>query len=142
MYCGQNRRNIRRGYLPRRFLLGCNTSLFFRHRQIAERRSCGENCFECGSCSSSQSHSNRMANTTGRKFGGREKGTPNKLTKELRGVLKNLLHYELENLPHQLEKLQPKERVELIIKLLPYGMPRVEQTSYRVGELNPDNMWD
>ncbi len=83
-----------------------------------------------------------MANTTGRKFGGREKGTPNKLTKELRGVLKNLLHYELENLPHQLEKLQPKERIELIIKLLPYGMPRVEQTSYRVGELNPDNMWD
>ena len=29
-----------------------------------------------------------MANTTGNKFGGRTKGTPNKLTKELRELLK------------------------------------------------------
>ena len=28
-----------------------------------------------------------MANTTGVKYGGRQKGTPNKLTKELRSVL-------------------------------------------------------
>ena len=31
-----------------------------------------------------------MANTTGKKFGGRQKGTPNKLTKELRSALKDV----------------------------------------------------
>ena len=29
-----------------------------------------------------------MANTTGLKYGGRQKGTPNRLTKELRAILK------------------------------------------------------
>jgi hypothetical protein len=32
-----------------------------------------------------------MANTTGKKYGGRQKGTPNKLTKELRTLLKDKL---------------------------------------------------
>ena len=36
-----------------------------------------------------------MANTTGNKYGGREKGTPNRLTKELRTLLKNILYQEL-----------------------------------------------
>ena len=39
-----------------------------------------------------------MANTTGKKFGGREKGTPNRLTKELRPVLKDLVSQELEKI--------------------------------------------
>jgi len=33
-----------------------------------------------------------MANNTGKKYGGREAGTPNRLTKELRATLKNVLH--------------------------------------------------
>lgn len=32
-----------------------------------------------------------MANITGKKFGGREKGTPNVLTKEVRTVLKAIV---------------------------------------------------
>ena len=32
-----------------------------------------------------------MANNTGKKYGGRQKGTPNKLTKEIRTVLKEFL---------------------------------------------------
>ena len=35
-----------------------------------------------------------MANTTGLKYGGRQKGTPNKLTKELRAILKKTCHAE------------------------------------------------
>ena len=33
-----------------------------------------------------------MANTTGNKYGGRVKGTPNRLTKELRTVLKDIFY--------------------------------------------------
>jgi len=36
-----------------------------------------------------------MANNTGKKFGGREKGTPNVLTKEVRAVLKAVVFEEV-----------------------------------------------
>ena len=61
-----------------------------------------------------------MANTTGKKYGGREKGTPNRLTKELRTILKDVLYNELERLEELLESLESKERLELVIKILPY----------------------
>ena len=61
-----------------------------------------------------------MANTTGKKFGGREKGTPNRLTKELRSVLKDIVYQELEEIEKHLNELEPKERIELVLKLMPY----------------------
>ena len=33
-----------------------------------------------------------MANTTGKKYGGRELGTPNKLTKELKQAINNVIY--------------------------------------------------
>ena len=57
-----------------------------------------------------------MANTSGMKYGGRQKGTPNRLTKELRTILKDVLYYELEKIEELLESLEPKERLELVIK--------------------------
>ena len=73
-------------------------------------------------------------NTTGKKFGGRKKGTPNIITKELRIVLKNFLFEELKNMPDHLEKLDTKERLELIIKLLPYALPKVTNVSHTTNE--------
>ena len=52
-----------------------------------------------------------MANTTGKKYGGREKGTPNRLTKELRSVLKDIVYQELEKIEEHLNELGPKERL-------------------------------
>ena len=54
-----------------------------------------------------------MANTTGKKFGGRQKGTPNRLTRELRAVLKDLIHEELETLHERLDHLDPKKHLEV-----------------------------
>lgn len=70
----------------------------------------------------------------GYKTGGRQQGTPNKLTRELRSILKNILAKELESLPDKLEKLEPKERLEMIIKLMPYVLPKIETVSMNVGE--------
>ena len=75
-----------------------------------------------------------MANTTGVKYGGRQKGTPNKLTKELRSVLKDILYQELEQIQEHLETLNPKERVELLIKLMPYALPKVTSVSHTTNE--------
>ena len=76
-----------------------------------------------------------MANTTGNKYGGREKGTPNRLTKELRTLLKDILYQELEQIQERLELLKPKERLELLIKLIPYVLPKVTSVSHTTNEL-------
>ena len=75
-----------------------------------------------------------MANTTGKKYGGRQKGTPNRITKELRSVLKDVLYQELEQIQEYLETLNSKERVELLIKLMPYILPKVTSISHTTNE--------
>ena len=52
-----------------------------------------------------------MANTTGLKYGGIEKGAPNILTKELSAILKETLYKELEGIGERLEQFEPKERI-------------------------------
>ena len=75
-----------------------------------------------------------MTNTTGNKYGGRQKGTPNWLTKELRTLLKNILYQELEEIQERLELLKPKERLELLIKLMPYVLPKTTSISHTINE--------
>ena len=75
-----------------------------------------------------------MANTTGKKFGGRKKGTPNRLTKELRTILKNVLYNELDNIEELLESLEPKERLELVIKILPFIIPKEDKIGHTYNE--------
>ena len=68
------------------------------------------------------------------KTGGRKLGTPNKVTSELRDSLKQVIDGELISLSERLEELEPKERVELLIKLLPYIMPKVQTVSHTQDE--------
>jgi hypothetical protein len=75
-----------------------------------------------------------MANTTGNKYGGRTKGTPNRLTKELRTVLKDVVYRELESIELRLDELDPKERIELTIKLMPYVFPKLQSISHNTNE--------
>ena len=65
---------------------------------------------------------------------GRTAGKPNKITSELRDSLKQVIDGELNSLSERLEELEPKERVELLIKLLPYIMPKVQTVSHTQDE--------
>ena len=75
-----------------------------------------------------------MANTSGNKYGGRQKGTPNRITKELRSLLKDVMYDEIGALQERLDTLNPKERVELLIKLMPYALPKVTSVSHTTNE--------
>ena len=75
-----------------------------------------------------------MAKTSGIKHGGRQKGTPNRLTKELRSVLKDIVYQELGDIQKCLELLESKERLELLIKLMPYVLPKVTSVSHKTNE--------
>ena len=70
----------------------------------------------------------------GIKTGGREAGTPNRLTKELRKVLKDLLYDEMQLLPDHLSKLEPKDRLDLLVKLIPYVLHKIEAVTMKEGE--------
>jgi hypothetical protein len=59
------------------------------------------------------------------KTGGRIAGTENKTTKEIRAVLKEVINYELLNIESLLCELQPKEHLELVIKLMPFVLPKL-----------------
>ena len=80
-----------------------------------------------------------MSNNTGKKFGGHKPGTANKLTLELRTLLKNVVHQELELLSDHLTKLDVAERLDLLIKLLHFTVPKVEQINYQEDE---PTFWD
>lgn len=67
-----------------------------------------------------------MANNTGKKFGGRTAGTPNKVTKEIRDNLKRIVDNEIEFLGDYLETLTPKDRIELLMKIMPFVLLKVQ----------------
>ena len=56
------------------------------------------------------------------------------MTKELRSVLKDVMHQEIESIQDHLVQLSPKERVELLIKSMPYVLPKVENISHTTNE--------
>ena len=70
-----------------------------------------------------------MTNTVRIKQGGRAKGTPNKITTELKSMLKEVVNNELSNIEQRLNTLDNKQRIELVIKLLPYVVPKQETTN-------------
>lgn len=71
---------------------------------------------------------------TGIKTGGRTAGAVNKTTKEIRNVLKGVINNELLNIEILLNELPSKERLEVVIKLIPYVLPKVENITYSLGE--------
>ncbi len=57
------------------------------------------------------------------KTGGRIAGTPNKVTKELKEVVKGFLDANAKNLQKDFDELQPNERLIFFERLLKYALP-------------------
>ena len=56
------------------------------------------------------------------------------LTTDLRNTLKSMFQKELEKLPETLELLEPKERFNILCKLMTYVFPKVEAVTHLQGE--------
>lgn len=56
------------------------------------------------------------------------------LTSDLREKLKSVMQKEIEKLPETLETLEPKERINILCKLMPFVFPKVETVSSMAGE--------
>tara|TARA_R110001632_G_scaffold230988_1_gene368959 strand:- start:178 stop:390 length:213 start_codon:yes stop_codon:yes gene_type:complete len=56
------------------------------------------------------------------------------LTMDLRETLKSIMQKEIEKLPETIEALDPKDRLNVICKLMPYVFPKVEAVNSNEGE--------
>jgi hypothetical protein len=73
-----------------------------------------------------------MANKV--KTGGRQKGTPNKVSAELRQELSRALSDDIDNLPDTLQELAPADRVEATLKLCKFLLPPLAATQPQTAD--------
>lgn len=68
------------------------------------------------------------------KIGGRQAGTPNVLTKELRAEIKELVSAEIAHIKANIGSMTDSDRRQLLKFLLPYAMPQTKPVAYNTGE--------
>ncbi|MDD6356696.1 MAG: hypothetical protein PUG15_01180 [Bacteroidales bacterium] len=79
---------------------------------------------------------------------GRPKGTPNKVTATIRQWIVNLINDNREQLEQDFQNLEPKDRLQMLEKLLPYILPKVEQANEVEGaaftkdDLREKDVWN
>lgn len=56
------------------------------------------------------------------------------LVNDLRRTLKTVMQKEIEKLPEYLESLEPQERINIVIKLIPFVFPKVQPVNLKEGE--------
>jgi len=69
-----------------------------------------------------------MANNTGIKYGGRQRGTPNKLTARLREAFTELLEDNMSKVQELFDKVaekNPQKALELLLKLSEFALPKL-----------------
>jgi hypothetical protein len=68
-----------------------------------------------------------MSKTKGMpKTGGRTKGTPNKVTSDLRAWITELLDSNRKQITNDIESLEPHQRVIIFEKLMSYVLPKLQ----------------
>ena len=70
------------------------------------------------------------------KTGGREPGTPNKLTGDMREKIQGILNDNIDTVQNDLNKLKPKDRLLIIEKLLSYVLPKLQAQSIDIDFTN------
>jgi hypothetical protein len=73
----------------------------------------------------------KMANTTGKKFGGRSKGTPNRTTAEMREMFKDLINDNFDKIRTDLADLEPKERIRILLEMTKFVLPTLRATEIK-----------
>ena len=68
---------------------------------------------------------------------GRKKGTPNKITKDLRESLQFFLETNEATFQATFDKLEPKDKIRYYIDLLPFVIPKLQSTQLQVEDNQP-----
>lgn len=63
---------------------------------------------------------------------GRPKGTPNKITADLRLKINAIVEKQIDNIEADLMALEPKERLQIVEKLISYCVPKLQAQSIEI----------
>ncbi len=75
----------------------------------------------------------RQKNDGRGRMGGRAKGTPNKVTSTLRGSVASIIDRNRRQSESDLKELEPKERLQMLEKLMQYVLPKQQAVSASVA---------
>ena len=70
-------------------------------------------------------------NNTGKKFGGRQKGTPNKITSEIRDRISVLVSGTMNSI--DISTFTKMEKIKLLQVLCQYIIPKLQSADYQIG---------
>lgn len=72
----------------------------------------------------------------GKRYGGRAKGTPNKVTSDMRQLISNILseYSECGMMGSDFKSLEPKDRLVIAERLMQYAIPKLQATTLDVAE--------
>jgi hypothetical protein len=86
----------------------------------------------------------RQKNDGKGRLGGRVKGTPNRTTQTTKEWIQQILDENQEQIREDLKKLQPKDRVNALLGLLPYVVPKqmATQATVAIERLTEDELGD
>ena len=68
----------------------------------------------------------------GKKTGGRVQGTPNRLTGDLRLKINAIVDKQIDNIEHDLQSLEPMQRLQIVEKLISYCVPKLQAQSFEI----------
>ena len=67
-----------------------------------------------------------------RKTGGRKKGTPNRVTNDVRQWLNELINNNRQQVERDLRALKPKERLQILEKYMQYTIPKMQSVQTKI----------
>ena len=70
------------------------------------------------------------------KTGGRKAQTPNRTTTEMRNIFNSLLSNNLDGIEADLEKLDPLQRITMILKISEFVLPKLQSTQMEIATTN------
>lgn len=74
------------------------------------------------------------------KTGGRQKGTPNKITVEMRVMLKDFLHEKWPQVRRAFDKLEPKDQLVAYTRLLAFIAPPYQSVSMSLHTMTESDL--
>ena len=74
----------------------------------------------------------RQKNDGKGRLGGRQKGTPNKVTASIKDWLSELIDNNRKQVERDVKQLEPKERLQVLEKLMQYVIPKQQAVSAKV----------
>lgn len=76
----------------------------------------------------------------GNKTGGRQKGTPNKATANLKNTIQQIVEKSFETIEDDLQDMETKDRVGFILKLVEFIQPKMRETKIDFTSLSDEEI--